>query len=57
MEYINQRISIDIVGLAGACSYALDCIESELVSIKVQARKKGSIFERVYGRVFRTVRG
>ena len=27
-------LSIDIVGLTGACSYALDCIEAELVNIK-----------------------
>ena len=26
-------LSIDIVGLTGACSYALDCIEAELVNI------------------------
>ena len=26
-------LSIDIVGLIGACSYALDCIEAELVNI------------------------
>lgn len=40
MEDINQRISIDIVGLAGACSYALDCIESELVNIRSRHGKR-----------------
>ena len=29
-----EQLSIDIVGLAGACSYALDCIEAELVNVK-----------------------
>ena len=29
-----EMLSIDIVGLTGACSYALDCIEAELVNIK-----------------------
>ena len=28
-----EMLSIDIVGLIGACSYALDCIEAELVII------------------------
>ena len=28
-----EMLSIDIVGLIGACSYALDCIEAELVNI------------------------
>ena len=28
-----EMLSIDIVGLTGACSYALDCIEAELVNI------------------------
>ena len=26
-------MELDIVGLAGACSYALDCIEAELVHV------------------------
>ena len=30
----EEQLSIDIVGLAGACSYALDCVEAELVNIK-----------------------
>ena len=30
----EEQLSIDIVGLAGACSYALDCIEAELVNVK-----------------------
>ena len=29
----EKQLSIDIVGLAGAYSYALDCIEAELVNI------------------------
>ena len=31
---MKEELSIDIIGLAGACSYALDCIEAELVNIK-----------------------
>ncbi len=27
---MKEELSIDIIGLAGACSYALDCIEAEL---------------------------
>ena len=34
MIFMKEELSIDIVGLAGACSYALDCIEAELVNIK-----------------------
>ena len=30
----KEQLAIDIVGLAGACLYALDCIEAELVNIK-----------------------
>ena len=33
MPWIMEMLSIDIVGLTGACSYALDCIEAELVNI------------------------
>ena len=33
-------LSIDIVGLTGACSYALDCIEAELVNIKNKHGKR-----------------
>ena len=29
-----EELSVDIVGLAGACSYALDCIEAEFVNVK-----------------------
>ena len=27
--WIMEMLSIDIVGLTGACSYALDCIEAD----------------------------
>ena len=33
-------LSIDIIGLVGACSYALDCIEAELVNIKNKHGKR-----------------
>lgn len=37
---IKEELSIDIIGLAGACSYALDCIEAELVNIKNKHGKR-----------------
>ena len=36
----QESLSIDIVGLAGACSYALDCIEAEFVNIKNKHGKR-----------------
>ena len=33
-------LSIDIIGLVGACFYALDCIEAELVNIKNKHGKR-----------------
>lgn len=38
---MKEELRIDIVGLAGACSYALDCIEAELVKIKTSMEKSG----------------
>ena len=35
-----EMLSIDIIGFAGACSYALDCIEAELVNIKNKHGKR-----------------
>ena len=35
-----EPLSIDIVGLVGACSYALDCIEAELVNVKNKHGKR-----------------
>ena len=35
-----EPLSIDIVGLVGACSYALDCIEAELVNVKINMEKE-----------------
>ena len=35
-----EQLSIDIVGLAGASSYALDCIEAELVNVKNKHGKR-----------------
>ncbi len=40
---MNEKLSIDIVGLIGACSYALDCIEAELVNIKTNMEKSETI--------------
>ena len=40
MSMKEEQLSIDIVGLAGACSYALDCIEAELVNIKNKHGKR-----------------
>ena len=38
--FMKEELRIDIVGLAGACSYALDCIEAELVKIKNKHGKR-----------------
>lgn len=35
-----EELSVDIVGLAGACSYALDCIEAEFVNVKNKHGKR-----------------
>ncbi len=43
-----EPLSIDIVGLAGACSYALDCIEAELVNVKINMEKSG-LYKCTYG--------
>ena len=37
---MKEELSIDIIGLAGAFSYALDCIEAELVNIKNKHGKR-----------------
>ena len=37
---MKEELSIDIIGLAGAYSYALDCIEAELVNIKNKHGKR-----------------
>ena len=37
---MKEELSIDIIGFAGACSYALDCIEAELVNIKNKHGKR-----------------
>lgn len=36
----EKQLSIDIVGLLGACSDALDCIEAELVNISNKHGKR-----------------
>lgn len=36
----KEQLCLDIVGLAGACSYALDCIEAELVKVKNKHGKR-----------------
>lgn len=36
----EKQLSIDIVGLLGACSYALDCIEAELVNVSNKHGKR-----------------
>ena len=37
---MKEELSIDIIGLVGACSYALDCIEAEFVNIKNKHGKR-----------------
>ena len=44
-----EMLSIDIIGLAGACSYALDCIEAELVNIKNKHGKKSGLYKYTHG--------
>jgi hypothetical protein len=36
----KNLLNIDIMGLVGACSYAMDCIEAELVNIKSKHGKR-----------------
>ncbi len=43
-----EQLSIDIVGLAGACSYALDCIEAELVNVKTNMEREWLILVCVW---------
>lgn len=45
---MKEELSIDIIGLAGACSYALDCIEAELVNIKTNMEKSG-LYKYMHG--------
>ncbi len=42
----EKQLSIDIVGLLGACSYALDCIEAELVKKTLQKFHLRQTFQR-----------
>ena len=46
---MKEELSIDIIGLAGACSYALDCIEAELVNIKNKHGKKSGLYKYMHG--------
>ena len=46
---MKEELRIDIVGLAGACSYALDCIEAELVKNQKQAWKKSGLYKCMHG--------
>lgn len=36
----DKQLYVDMIGLAGACSYALDCIESEIFHIKTGMGKE-----------------
>ena len=36
----DKQLYVDMIGLAGACSYALDCIESEIFHIKNRHGKR-----------------
>ena len=46
---MKEELSIDIIGLAGVCSYALDCIEAELVNIKNKHGKRVAYLHCIYG--------
>lgn len=45
-------MEIDIIGLISACSYALDCIEAELVNIKNKHGKASGLYQCAHGAVF-----
>ena len=36
----DKQLYVDMIGLAGACSYALDCIESEIFHVKNRHGKR-----------------
>ena len=41
-------MKLDVLGLIGACSYALDCVEAELVHVTNKCKACG-IYERMHG--------
>ena len=45
-------MEIDIIGLISACSYALDCIEAELVNIKNKHGKRVAYISVRMGQYF-----
>ena len=45
---MKEELSIDIIGLAGACSYALDCIE-QIGKYQKQAWKKSGLYKYTHG--------
>lgn len=48
-----EELSVDIVGLAGACSYALDCIEAEFVNVKTNMEREWLILVCVWLNIVR----
>lgn len=45
---MKEELSIDIIGLAGACSYAWDCIEA-VGKYQKQTWKKSCLYKRMHG--------
>ena len=39
----DKQLYVDMIGLAGACSYALDCIESEIFLKKIKPKPDYSL--------------
>ena len=45
---MKEELSIDIIGLAGACSYALDCIEMCIRDRTCPLREEKSFSQRAF---------
>ena len=46
---MKEELSIDIIGLAGACSYALDCNRSRVGKYQKQTWKKSGLYKYMHG--------
>ena len=46
---MKEELSIDIIGLAGACSYALDCNRSRVGKYQKQTLKKSGLYKYMHG--------
>ena len=46
---MKEELNIDIIGLAGACSYALDCIGSRVGKYQKQTWTKSGLYKYTHG--------